>query len=178
MNLIKCFMKNSLWFKGTLANGRGTPIGVCWHDTSAGNPNIKRYVQPFETDENYKELMDIIGENTLHNDWNHTDRMGALTRSSEKSRTDPSQLFRWETGICILGAPAKEVRARQTDTTNPVNISGNVLLSLKYATMDTKIKSISKRSIKKPANLQRTFVVFITSTLKERSSSMECRFLL
>lgn len=71
-------MKNSLWFKGTLANGRGTPIGVCWHDTSAGNPNIKRYVQPFETDENYKELMDIIGENTLHNDWNHTDRMGGV----------------------------------------------------------------------------------------------------
>ena len=69
MNLIKCFMKNSTWFKE--ANRGSKPVGILWHDTGAGNPTIKRYVQPFENDSNYDELISIIGKNKYGNDWNH-----------------------------------------------------------------------------------------------------------
>ena len=50
MNLIKCFQTHSTWYKGARM---GKPIGVLWHDTGAGNPTLKRYVQPYEGDENY-----------------------------------------------------------------------------------------------------------------------------
>lgn len=46
------------------------PVGVLWHDTEGGNPNIKRYVQPSKKDENYEYLMNLIGKNDGGNDWN------------------------------------------------------------------------------------------------------------
>ena len=48
--------------------------GILWHSTGANNPNIKRYVQPFETDENYDEMIEILGKNTYGNDWNHIEK--------------------------------------------------------------------------------------------------------
>ncbi len=47
-----------------------TPVGVLWHDTAGGNPNLSRYVQPSKKDENYSYLMNLIGKNTGGNDWN------------------------------------------------------------------------------------------------------------
>lgn len=70
MNLIQCYQTQSTWYKGTVKNGN--PVGVLWHDTGAGNPNLKRYVQPHETDANYKEMVALIGKNDYSNDWNHT----------------------------------------------------------------------------------------------------------
>ena len=67
---LKCMMTNSSCFKGT----RAMDIkGILWHSTGANNPNLKRYVQPSENDGNYKDLIQKIGKNTLHNDWNHID---------------------------------------------------------------------------------------------------------
>lgn len=69
MNLIECFQKNSYWYKN---NPMGKKvIGVLWHDTAGGNPYIKRYVQPFETDVDYNEMIRLLGKNQYGNDWNH-----------------------------------------------------------------------------------------------------------
>lgn len=46
------------------------PVGVLWHDTAGGNPELRRYVQPSKKDENYSYLMNLIGKNTGGNDWN------------------------------------------------------------------------------------------------------------
>lgn len=70
MNLIRCILTNSMWYKQTRHNS--APVGVLWHDTGAGNPNVKRYVQPMESDENYDEMIRILGKNKNANDWNHT----------------------------------------------------------------------------------------------------------
>ena len=75
MNLIKCFQTHSTWYKGAKM---GRPIGVLWHDTGAGNPTLKRYVQPYEGDENYDELMALLGKNKYGNDWNHINHGAGL----------------------------------------------------------------------------------------------------
>lgn len=53
-------------------------LGILWHSTGANNPNLKRYVQPLETDANYEEMIKILGKNPYNNDWNHTDREAGL----------------------------------------------------------------------------------------------------
>lgn len=70
MNLIQCFQTHSNWYKNAVKNG--TPIGVLWHDTGAGNPNLKRYVQPYDGDPDYENMIAIIGKNQYNNDWNHS----------------------------------------------------------------------------------------------------------
>ena len=69
MRLIKCFQKNSAWYKSAVTGS--TPVGILWHDTGAGNPTIRRYVQPHETDANYAEMIKLLGKNAYGNDWNH-----------------------------------------------------------------------------------------------------------
>lgn len=76
MNLIKCMFINSPWYKETKADSK--PIGILWHDTAGGNPNLKRYVQPYETDPNYDELIELLGKNTHGNDWNHSGRRSGV----------------------------------------------------------------------------------------------------
>lgn len=76
MNLIKCYQTNSTWYKGARAGSK--PVGVLWHDTAAGNPTLKRYVQPYETDENYNEMMTLLGKNKYGNDWNHIEHEAGL----------------------------------------------------------------------------------------------------
>lgn len=76
MNLIQCFQKNSTWYKGARRNG--TPVGILWHDTAGGNPYIKRYVQPFETDANCAEMLSLLGKNQYKNDWNHIEHEAGL----------------------------------------------------------------------------------------------------
>lgn len=65
---LECIMKNSTCYKNA---GNGVPAGVLIHDTGAGNPCVKRYVQPHKNDENYKELIKKLGDNRYDNDWNH-----------------------------------------------------------------------------------------------------------
>lgn len=76
MNLIKCFMTKSTWYKGAINDSK--PIGILWHDTASGNPNLCRFVQPYVGDENYDELMQILGKNKYNNDWNHIEHDAGL----------------------------------------------------------------------------------------------------
>ena len=76
MNLIKCYQTNSSWYKGAKRNS--TPVGVLWHDTAGGNPTLKRYVQPYETDTNYNEMIALLGKNKYGNDWNHIEHESGL----------------------------------------------------------------------------------------------------
>lgn len=70
-----CMMKNSTCYKQTRTM---TPVGVLWHSTGANNPNLKRYVQPYETDANYNEMIKLLGQNTYKNDWNHITHQAGL----------------------------------------------------------------------------------------------------
>lgn len=72
---IVCMQKNSTCYKGTTTM---TPKGVLWHSTGANNPNISRYVQPFETDDNYAEMIALLGKNRYGNDWNHKYRAAGM----------------------------------------------------------------------------------------------------
>lgn len=63
-----CMMTQSTCYKGTRPF---TPKGVLWHSTGANNPYLRRYVQPSEDDPNKIQLLNILGENKNHNDWNH-----------------------------------------------------------------------------------------------------------
>ena len=63
-----CMMTQSTCYKGTY---EFTPKGVLWHSTGANNPYIMRYVQPDDNASNRQELLNIIGVNQNHNDWNH-----------------------------------------------------------------------------------------------------------
>lgn len=72
---LKCIMKNSTCFKQT----RQMDVkGVLWHSTGANNPNLKRYVQPDNSDANYQKLMQLLGKNTAGNDWNHIEVQAGL----------------------------------------------------------------------------------------------------
>ena len=75
MNLFTCMQNQSTCYKGTT---KGIPVGVLWHDTGAGNPNIKRYVQPSDDDPNREALLKKIGKNANKNDWNHIQHQAGL----------------------------------------------------------------------------------------------------
>lgn len=70
-----CMMTQSTCYKGTT---QGTPVGVLWHDTACGNPNLKRYVQPDDTASNKAELLAKLGKNNNNNDWNHIVKYAGL----------------------------------------------------------------------------------------------------
>lgn len=69
MNLLQCMMTHSSCYnqKEQLVQHKGIVV----HDTAAGNQYIKRYVQPYETDDKYDELIKVLGKNKYNNDWNH-----------------------------------------------------------------------------------------------------------
>lgn len=52
--------------------------GILWHSTGSNNPNLSRYVQPFEGDANYNEAIKKLGKNKYGNDWNHIYREAGL----------------------------------------------------------------------------------------------------
>lgn len=70
-----CMMTQSTCYKGTT---KGNPVGILWHDTAGGNPNLCRYVQPDDDAPNKDELISIIGKNKYNNDFNHIDRQAGL----------------------------------------------------------------------------------------------------
>jgi len=63
-----CLLTHSSCYKKT---SKMNIKGVLWHSTGANNPNLKRYVQPYEGDPNYNEAIAKLGVNKAHNDWNH-----------------------------------------------------------------------------------------------------------
>lgn len=75
MNLIQCLQKNSRCYRNT---STGTPVGILWHDTGAGNPELRRYVQPMEGDSNYNSMIALLGKNQYGNDWNHIEVSAGL----------------------------------------------------------------------------------------------------
>lgn len=76
MNIIRCDLSSSWWWKNSKTNS--LPVGICWHDTDAGNTSIKRYVQPADNDPNREELLKILGKNQYNNDWNHATRKAGV----------------------------------------------------------------------------------------------------
>ena len=75
MNLIKCCMTQSTCYRGTT---KGKPVGILWHDTGAGNPELRRYVQPDDNDPSRADLLKMLGNNQFANDWNHQDVQAGL----------------------------------------------------------------------------------------------------
>lgn len=65
---IVCMQTQSKCYKQT---STGVPVGILWHDTGAGNPYIKRYLQPSDNDPKKNELLALLGKNQYANDWNH-----------------------------------------------------------------------------------------------------------
>lgn len=63
-----CMMTHSSCYKGTTTM---QVKGVLWHSTGANNPTLKRYVQPYEGEPNYDEMIALLGYNKNKNDWNH-----------------------------------------------------------------------------------------------------------
>ena len=70
-----CMMTQSTCYKGTTS---ATPVGILWHDTAGGNPELRRYVQPDDNDPKKAELIAKIGKNDYANDWNHIERAAGL----------------------------------------------------------------------------------------------------
>ena len=70
-----CMQTNSTCYKQTYTIA---PKGILWHSTGANNPTLKRYVQPLNTDNNYNEMINLIGVNNYRNDYNHTSYRSGL----------------------------------------------------------------------------------------------------
>lgn len=72
MNLKKCFLtKNDCYVTYKRMTG-AKPTGIVVHSTGANNAYVKRYVQPLETDKNYKTIIADLGVNQYSNDWNNS----------------------------------------------------------------------------------------------------------
>ena len=79
-----CMQTHSTCYKNT---SKMTIKGVLWHSTGAANPNLKRYIQPWDNstikehnDNTYTnaDWIKILGKNSNGNDWNHKSRSAGL----------------------------------------------------------------------------------------------------
>ncbi len=52
-------------------SGNMTIKGILWHDTGAGNPTVKRYMQPSDNAPDKDYWLKLLGVNQYKNDWNH-----------------------------------------------------------------------------------------------------------
>lgn len=72
MNLKKCILTaNDCYKKGEKMTG-GKPVGIVVHSTGANNKELRRYVQPLETDADYNTIIADIGKNAYGNHWNQS----------------------------------------------------------------------------------------------------------
>ena len=69
MNLLKCILTANDCYK---TKQTINPKGVMVHSTGANNPMLRRYVQPLTGDEDYDELMALLGKNPNGNSWNRS----------------------------------------------------------------------------------------------------------
>ena len=88
MNIIECLATQSYCYTTTTI---GVPVGVLIHDTGAGNPNLKRYVQPSANDPKRAELLKIIGTNPNGNSWNRPENQ-ALVNLAIGKKADGTQV--------------------------------------------------------------------------------------
>lgn len=72
---MKCFMRQSSWYKGA---GTVAIRGILWHSTGANNPTLKRYVQPDDNATDRAQMLELLGVNNYHNDWNHIARQAGV----------------------------------------------------------------------------------------------------
>ena len=70
MNLKQCILTANDCYKKSREINELDPIGIVVHSTGVNNPYLKRYVQPLETDEDYQEILGVLGRNTYDNHWN------------------------------------------------------------------------------------------------------------
>lgn len=70
-----CMMTQSTCYKGTRTM---TVLGVLWHSTGANNSNLRRYVQPDDNAADRAALLQKLGTNQSHNDWNHVSVQAGL----------------------------------------------------------------------------------------------------
>jgi len=71
-----CPQTQSTCWRGTSKNM--TIRGVLWHDTGAGNPEIRRYVQPDDNANDREYWINLLGKNQYNNDWNHAERQAGM----------------------------------------------------------------------------------------------------
>lgn len=69
MDLYTCLLTQNRCYK---TGQKIKPKGVMVHSTGANNPNLKRYVQPANNDPNKSQLIELLGVNKNHNDWNRS----------------------------------------------------------------------------------------------------------
>lgn len=69
-----CMMTQSYCYNHTTVQ---TVKGICWHDTACDNTYIKRYVQPSDNAPDKDRMLEILGVNKAHNDWNHNPKRTA-----------------------------------------------------------------------------------------------------
>lgn len=72
---MQCFMRQSTWYRGA---GKATIKGVLWHSTGANNKTLKRYVQPDDNAADRAKMLELLGVNKNHNDWNHSERQAGV----------------------------------------------------------------------------------------------------
>ena len=72
---MQCFMRQSTWYRGA---GKATIKGVLWHSTGANNKTLKRYVQPDDDAADRAKMLELLGVNKNHNDWNHSERQAGV----------------------------------------------------------------------------------------------------
>src|SRR5574344_1125771 len=79
MILKRCYLThNDCYSKPTYING--DPTGIVVHDTGAGNPWIKRYVQARDDNPDMDAINADLGINTNRNDWNKSQSAGESDR--------------------------------------------------------------------------------------------------
>lgn len=79
MILKQCYLThNDCYSKPTYITG--APTGIVVHDTGAGNPWLKRYVQPREDNPDMSEILEDLGKNTNNNHWNKSQSAGESNR--------------------------------------------------------------------------------------------------
>ena len=67
MRLLQCILTENDCYRAGCTIG---PKGVMIHSTGANNPNLRRYVQPVKGNEDYDELLELLGRNANGNHWN------------------------------------------------------------------------------------------------------------
>lgn len=79
MILKRCYLThNDCYAYPTFING--APTGIVVHDTGAGNPYIKRYVQPRDDNLDKDIILADLGKNTADNHWNKSQSAGESSR--------------------------------------------------------------------------------------------------
>lgn len=101
--MIKCLLTQNRCYK---VGQKMKVKGICVHSTGANNPWLKRYVQPTANDQNYDELIKVLGKNRYSNSWNRSNIDACVhyfigkqaDGEVEIAQTLPSDMRGWHAG--------------------------------------------------------------------------------